>query len=157
MWQNDLPSDQHQIVDANSGPVSAASVATDTQLGAYFPSLVKEEPYLFALLDPASTSRRVRSVIEDKWYYNLGRLDCRAHNDKILSRKFCLLCFTLQRRFGHNSRFETDICVCPQLLLRDSTFGFGIYGGGVSGCALARCGRFGNARVGLLIFVEAER
>jgi hypothetical protein len=155
MRQDDLPSDQHQIVDADSGPISATSVATHTQLGTDLPGLVKKEPYLFALLNPASTARRVGSVVKDKWYYDLGRLDCGAHDNKILSRKLGLLRFTLQRCLRHNSRFEADIGVCAQLLFRDSAFGLGV-DGKISRRALARCGCFGNARSSLVVVVEAK-
>jgi hypothetical protein len=154
--QNDLSSDQHQIVNTDSGPISAASVAAHTQLGAYFPGLVKEQPYLFALLDPASTTRCVRSVIKDEWYYNLGRLDCGAHDDKILPCKLCLLCFTLQRRLGHDPRLETDICVCAKLLSGYFAFGFRIHGGGVGRRALAWRRWFGNTRISLLIIVKTK-
>jgi hypothetical protein len=155
--QNDLPSDKHQIVDADSGPISAASVAAHTQLGAYFPGLVKEQPYLLTLFDPASTARRVRSVVKDEWYYNLRRLDRRAHNDKVLSRKLGLLSFALQCCLGHDPRLEADVCVCAQLLLGYPAFGFRVHGGGVGGCALARGGCFGYTRISLLIVVETER
>lgn len=42
MWQDDFSSDQHQVVHADSGPISATSVPTYTKLGADFPSLVQK-------------------------------------------------------------------------------------------------------------------
>jgi hypothetical protein len=57
MWKDDFSADKHQIVDADSGPVSSTAITTaNAQLGTHLPRVVKEQPYLLALLDPAATA-----------------------------------------------------------------------------------------------------
>lgn len=95
MRQNDLASHKHQVIDAHSCPIPAASIASHPQLGTYFARLVEEEPDLFAFLYPAPAPGRIRSIIEHEWYHHFSLLDGRARDNKILSRKLCLLCLSL--------------------------------------------------------------
>jgi hypothetical protein len=157
MWENDFTSNEHQVVHADSGPVSSTSVAAYTQLCARFPGFVEEEPNLFALLDSAASTGCVGTIIENKWNHHLGRFDGGAHDDKILSRHVCLLCFALECRLCHDPRFEAHTDIRAQLLLRDTAFPLSGRGGGVGGSALAGRGRFGGARIGLTIIVNTKR
>jgi hypothetical protein len=156
MWQDDFASDEHQVIYADAGPISATSIAAYAQLGAYFSRLVKKEPYLLAFLNSTPAARRVGTIVEDEGDHHFSRFDSGAHDDKVLPCYICLQRFTLERSFGHNSRLETDTGVCAQLLFRGSALAFCVRGRGVGGCALAGRRRLRCARVGPFIIVDTK-
>jgi hypothetical protein len=121
MRKDDLVSHEHQVIHADSGPLSPTSVAAaHAQLGTHLSCLVQKQPYLLALLDPTASAGRVGTIVEDERHHHFCCFDRRAHDHEVMPRKICLLCFTLQCSLGHDSRLEADAGVGAQLLLRGS-------------------------------------
>lgn len=74
MWNNDLLSNQHQVIHPDSGPFPAAIFlhpaavlsATDPQLSADFSTSIQKQPDRVAFFDPDCSCWNVCAVIKDE-------------------------------------------------------------------------------------------
>ena len=111
MRHDHRPPHQQQVVDADAGPVSPgvrALIRPNPELRAHFAALVEKEPDKIALFDPHNTAGDVGPVIKDKRNGNLGRLDGRLQQEKLLTQRLPLGSLSPERGLGQHPRHNAD-------------------------------------------------
>jgi hypothetical protein len=103
MWNDYFSSDQHKVIDTNSGPFPAivfpslcCSASTcDAQLGTDFATTVKKQPYRVAFPNLDRPSRYIGAIVEHERNEYLGIFDRLLHSQKFSAKGITRLCFCL--------------------------------------------------------------
>ena len=93
MRYDDIALDQHQVVDANTGPLTSSLVAA-SDFCTNLPCSIEEQPDHVPLLHAALAPRDVCAVVEDKREQEVRLLDCFLHDEKVFTKLFPCLCLT---------------------------------------------------------------
>jgi hypothetical protein len=140
MRYDDTPSDQHQIINANSRPLPPTiNLFSNPQICTYLPTSVQENPDIISFLDPAYPTWYIRAIVEDKRNINLRCLDCILNNQEFLPQRLPRLRLSQQCALGQCLRCRNrcvyrnfllasfDRCTGPRNRSRRRCFGCGAF------------------------------